>query len=98
MWLCYAATQGSASLVPFASAFPEQFVEVGLRSRTGKHFRGHGQMRQETVCGSPASFISTRSFEQAGDVAYSNTNVKLIESAAVIRRPGHEPPFRTGHR
>ena len=42
-------SRGSASLAPFADAYPEQFVEMG------------------------------RSYEQCKiDVAYSNTNVKLI--------------------
>ena len=63
MVLC-SDSRGSASLAPFAEAFPEQFIETGIA---------------EQNAASPACFLSTRSYEQVKiDVAYSNTNVTLI--------------------
>ena len=64
-------SRGSASLAPFADAYPEQdlvSVSAGL-AHCGK----------KAFAASPACFLSTRSYEQCKiDVAYSNTNVKLI--------------------
>ena len=73
-------SRGSASLAPFASAFPEQFVEVGIAEQNLVTISaGMAKCGKKPYAASPASFISTRSFEQAKvDVAYSNTNVKLI--------------------
>ena len=73
-------SRGSASLAPFASAFPEQFVEVGMAEQNLVSISaGMAKCGKKPYAASPASFISTRSFEQAKvDVAYSNTNVKLI--------------------
>ena len=73
-------SRGSASLAPFASAFPEQFVEVGIAEQNLVSISaGMAKCGKKPYAASPASFISTRSFEQAKvDVAYSNTNVKVI--------------------
>ena len=73
-------SRGSASLAPFASAFPEQFVEVGIAEQNLVSISaGMAKCGKKPYAASPASFISTRSFEQAKvDVAYTNTNVKLI--------------------
>lgn len=73
-------SRGSASLAPFASAFPEQFIEVGIAEQNLVSISaGMAKCGKKPYAASPASFISTRSFEQAKvDVAYSNTNVKLI--------------------
>lgn len=49
------------------------------RAESGKHCCRTGKVRQKAYAVSPACFLSTRSYEQAKvDVAYSNTNVKLI--------------------
>ncbi len=73
-------SRGSASLTPFANAFPEQFVEVGIAEQNLVSISaGLAKTGKKVFCASPASFLSTRSYEQAKvDVAYSNTNVKLI--------------------
>lgn len=73
-------SRGSASLAPFADAYPEQFVEVGIAEQNLVSISaGMAKCGKKPYAASPASFISTRSFEQAKvDVAYSNTNVKLI--------------------
>lgn len=73
-------SRGSASLAPFAAAYPEQFVEVGIAEQNLVSISaGMAKCGKKPYAASPASFISTRSFEQAKvDVAYSNTNVKLI--------------------
>ena len=73
-------SRGSASLAPFANAFPEQFVEVGIAEQNLVSISaGLAKCGKKPFAASPACFLSTRSYEQAKvDVAYSNTNVKLI--------------------
>ncbi len=73
-------SRGSASLTPFANAFPKQFVEVGIAEQNLVSISaGLAKTGKKVFCASPASFLSTRSYEQAKvDVAYSSTNVKLI--------------------
>lgn len=73
-------SRGSASLVPFAETYPEQFVEVGIAEQNLVSISaGMAKCGKKPFAVSPACFLSTRSYEQAKvDVAYSNTNVKLI--------------------
>ncbi|MCC8101519.1 MAG: transketolase family protein [Clostridiales bacterium] len=73
-------SRGSASLAPFAEAYPEQFVEVGIAEQDLVSISaGLAKCGKKPFAASPASFLSTRSYEQAKvDVAYSNTNVTLI--------------------
>ena len=73
-------SRGSASLAPFAKEFPEQFVEVGIAEQDLVGIAaGLAKCGKKAYAASPASFLSTRSYEQAKvDCAYSNTNVKLI--------------------
>ena len=78
-------SRGSASLTPFADAFPEQFVEVGIAEQNLVGISaGLAKCGKRPFAASPACFLSTRSYEQIKvDVAYSNTNVKLIGISAV---------------
>ena len=73
-------SRGSASLAPFAKEFPEQFVEVGIAEQNLVSIgAGLAKCGKKVFAASPASFVSTRSYEQAKvDCAYSNTNVTLI--------------------
>ena len=73
-------SRGSASLTPFAKEYPEQFVELGIAEQNLVSVAaGLAACGKTSFAASPASFLSTRSYEQAKiDVAYSNTNVKLI--------------------
>ena len=73
-------SRGSASLAPFAKEFPAQFVEVGIAEQDLVGISaGLAKMGKKAYAASPASFLSTRSYEQAKvDCAYSHTNVKLI--------------------
>lgn len=73
-------SRGSASLVPFAEKFPDQFVEVGIAEQNLVSLAaGLAACGKKAFAASPACFLSTRSYEQAKvDCAYSNTNVKLI--------------------
>jgi transketolase len=73
-------SRGSASLTPFVKAFPEQFVEVGIAEQDLVSISaGMAKAGKRPFAASPACFLSARSFEQIKiDVAYSNTNVKLI--------------------
>lgn len=73
-------SRGSASLTQFAEVFPDQFVELGIAEQNLVTVSaGMAAMGKKVFAASPASFLSTRSYEQAKvDVAYSNTNVTLI--------------------
>ncbi len=73
-------SRGSASLAPFAKERPEQFVEVGIAEQNLVSVSaGLAACGKKAFAVSPASFLSTRSMEQAKvDVAYSNTNVTLV--------------------
>lgn len=73
-------SRGSASLAPFFDQFPEQAVEVGIAEQDLVSIAaGLASCGKKAFAASPASFVSTRSYEQAKvDCAYSNTNVTLI--------------------
>lgn len=73
-------SRGSASLTSFADTFPEQFIEVGIAEQDLVSIAaGLASCGKKPFAASPASFITTRSYEQCKvDCAYSNTNVKLI--------------------
>lgn len=73
-------SRGSASLAPFAKRFPKQFIEVGIAEQNLVSIAaGLAKCGKKPFVASPACFLSTRSYEQIKiDVAYSNTNVKLI--------------------
>ncbi|MCI8598851.1 MAG: transketolase family protein [Lachnospiraceae bacterium] len=73
-------SRGSASLAPFAEAYPEQFVEVGIAEQNLVSISaGLAKCGKKPFVASPACFLSTRSYEQAKvDCAYSNTNVTLV--------------------
>lgn len=73
-------SRGSASLTSFADTYPEQFVEVGIAEQNLVSIAaGLAACGKKPFAASPASFISTRSYEQCKvDCAYSNTNVKLV--------------------
>ena len=73
-------SRGSASLAPFADAYPEQFVEMGIAEQDLVSVSAClAHCGKKAFAASPACFLSTRSYEQCKiDVAYSNTNVKLI--------------------
>lgn len=67
-------------MMPFATAYPNQFIEVGIAEQNLVSIAaGLAVCGKKAFAVSPASFLTTRSLEQAKvDVAYSNTNVKLI--------------------
>lgn len=73
-------SRGSGSFTPFANEYPEQFVETGIAEQNLVSISaGLAKCGKKPYAVSPACFLSTRSYEQAKvDVAYSNTNVKLI--------------------
>lgn len=73
-------SRGSASMAPFANAYPEQFVEVGIAEQNLVSIAaGLAKCGKKPFAASPACFLSTRSYEQAKvDCAYSDTNVKLV--------------------
>lgn len=73
-------SRGSSSLTPYADAYPEQFVEVGIAEQSLVSISaGLARCGKKPFAASPACFLSTRSMEQAKvDCAYSHMNVKLI--------------------
>ena len=73
-------SRGSSSLTPYADAYPEQFVEVGIAEQSLVSISaGLARCGKKPYAASPACFLSTRSMEQAKvDCAYSHMNVKLI--------------------
>lgn len=73
-------SRGSASMTNFADAYPKQFVEVGIAEQNLVSIAaGMAKTGKRPFACSPACFLTTRSYEQVKvDVAYSNTNVKLI--------------------
>lgn len=73
-------SRGSGSFTPFANTYPEQFVETGIAEQNLVSISaGLAKCGKKAYAVSPACFLTTRSYEQCKvDVAYSNTNVKLI--------------------
>lgn len=73
-------SRGSASMTPFFQTYPEQSVEIGIAEQNLVSIAaGLAKSGKKAYAASPACFLTTRSYEQAKvDVAYSNTNVKLI--------------------
>ncbi|WP_168122365.1 transketolase C-terminal domain-containing protein [Paenibacillus sp. HB172176] len=73
-------SRGSAAMAPFASAYPEQFIEVGIAEQNIVGIAaGLAHSGKKPFVASPACFLSMRSIEQIKvDVAYSATNVKLV--------------------
>lgn len=73
-------SRGSASMTPFSEAYPSQFVETGIAEQNLVGIAaGLARCGKKAYAISPASFLSTRSYEQAKvDCAYSGTNVKLV--------------------
>lgn len=73
-------SRGSGSFTPFAETYPEQFVETGIAEQNLVSISaGLAKCGKKPYAVSPACFLSARSYEQCKiDVAYSNTNVKLI--------------------
>lgn len=73
-------SRGSGSFTPFAQNYPEQFVETGIAEQNLVSIAaGLAKCGKKAYAVSPACFLSTRSYDQCKiDVAYSDTNVKLI--------------------
>lgn len=73
-------SRGSASLVQFGEELPEQIVEVGIAEQNIVGIAsGLAHSGKKPFVASPACFLSMRAIEQIKvDVAYSQTNVKLI--------------------
>jgi len=72
--------RGSVTLGDFAEQLPNQFVEIGIAEQNELSIAaGLAACGKKPFVCAPASFLSTRSLEQIKlDVAYSNTNVKII--------------------
>ena len=73
-------SRGSGSMTDFAEQLPSQFIEVGIAEQNLVSMAaGLASCGKKAYAVSPACFLASRSLEQAKvDVAYSNTNVKLV--------------------
>lgn len=73
-------SRGSSSMTEFFNRFPEQSVEMGIAEQNLVSVgAGLALCGKKVFIASPACFLASRSYEQAKvDVAYNNTNVKLI--------------------
>ncbi len=76
----FSDSRGSASMNNFIDTFPAQCVEVGIAEQDLVGISaGLARCGKKPFAFSPACFLAARSYEQIKvDVAYSNTNVKLI--------------------
>ncbi len=79
-------SRGSASMASFAEKYPSQFVETGIAEQNIVGIAaGLAASGKKPYVASPACFLTARSAEQIKiDVAYSNTNVKLLGISAGI--------------
>lgn len=86
--ICIAVSdsRGSASLGEFADKYPQRTVELGIAEQNLVGVAaGLAHSGKKVFVASPASFLTMRSIEQIKvDVAYSNTNVKLIGISAGV--------------
>ena len=73
-------SRGSAKLAPFAKTHEKQFIETGIAEQNIVGVAaGLAASGKIPFVASPACFLSMRSVEQVKvDMAYSNTNVKLV--------------------
>lgn len=73
-------SRGSGKLVSFGKELPDQIVEIGIAEQNLVGVSaGLASCGKKVFAVSPASFLTTRSFEQIkNDVAYSDNPVKLI--------------------
>jgi len=72
--------RGSVTLGEFSELLPNQFIETGIAEQNEVSIAaGLASCGKKPFVCAPASFLSARSLEQIKiDVAYSNTNVKII--------------------
>jgi len=73
-------SRGSGKLLPFAQAFPDQIVEIGIAEQNLVGVAaGLASAGKIVYAVSPGSFLTARSLEQIkNDVCYSDQPVKLI--------------------
>lgn len=73
-------SRGSASIADYADEVPGQFVELGIAEQNAVTVSaGMALAGKKVFAIGPASFYSMRSAEQVKvDVAYSNSNVKIV--------------------
>lgn len=79
MVLC-SDSKGSSNMTPFSQALPDQYVECGIAEQDEVGIAaGLASVGMHPYVCAPASFLSSRSLEQAKvDLAYSHQNVKIF--------------------
>ncbi len=73
-------SRGSGKLIPFATKYPEQIIEIGIAEQNLVGVSaGLASTGKKVFATSPGCFLSARALEQIkNDVAYSNYPVNLI--------------------
>lgn len=73
-------SRGSSAMEQFARELPGQFYEVGIAEQNAVSIAaGLSKTSKRVFITGPACFISSRAYEQVKvDVAYNNSNVKMI--------------------
>ena len=79
-------SRGSGKLGPFAEAFPQQIVEVGIAEQNLVGIAaGLGSCGKKSFAVSPACFLTTRALEQIkNDICYSDISANVIGISAGV--------------
>ena len=79
-------SRGSVTTSKFFKELPEQSIELGIAEQNAVAFSAGLALTEKNVfVTSPACFLAARAYEQVKvDVAYNNTNVKLIGVSAGV--------------
>lgn len=79
-------SRGSASLLPFTKQYPNRVIEVGIAEQNLVGIAaGLASNGMKPYVASPSCFLTMRAIEQIKvDIAYSDTNVKLIGISAGV--------------
>ena len=75
-------SRGSASLAPFAEAYPEQFVEMGIAEQDLVSVSaGFAHCGKKAFAASPACFLSARSYEQCKIDVVDGNSIEQLHAA-----------------
>lgn len=79
-------SMGSSTATNFFKKFPDRFIEVGIAEQNAVGIAaGLASVGKTVFVAGPSSFLTARSYEQIKiDVAYNQTNVKIIGVSAGV--------------
>lgn len=86
IWAIATDSRGSVTISAFADACPERFIECGIAEQNAVGIgAGIAKTGKNVFVTGPASFLAARAYEQIKvDVAYNNSNVKVIGVSAGV--------------